>query len=218
MSPEQYDAWYETPRGAWIGGIEYGLLVRLLQPRAGETLLDVGCGTGHFTRRFAAGGAIDMAIGADTDATAVRFAAGRGQAAYLVADAARLPFPDRSFDLVVSVTALCFMPDERRALAEMLRVARRRVALGLLNRRSLLWLGKGRHGGRGAYRGAHWHTRREVLDLFAGQPACNLSLRSGIVLPGGGGLARRAEPLLGRLSPCCGAFIGVAADVVPQGG
>jgi hypothetical protein len=44
------------------------------------------------------------------------------------------------------------------------------------------------------------------------------SLRSGIALPGGGGLARRGEPLLGRLSPCCGAFTGVAADVVPQGG
>lgn len=218
MSPEQYDAWYETPRGAWIGGVERRLLVDLLVPRKGESVLDVGCGTGYFTRGLAEDATVAWAAGADLDSAMVRFAAVRGKAAYLVADAARLPFADRSFDLVISVTALCFMPDERRALAEMLRVARRRVALGLLNRRSLLWLGKGRHGGRGAYRGAHWHTRREVLDLFAGQPARNLSLRSGIVLPGGGGLARRAEPLLGRLSPCCGAFIGVAADVVPQGG
>lgn len=213
MEPEQYDAWYASPRGAWIGGIEYGLLDEMLSPRAGETLLDVGCGTGHFTRRFAGATAIDQAVGADRDTGALRYAAAKGGATYLVADGLRLPFAERSFDLVIGVTALCFMPDERRALAEMLRIARRRVALGLLNRHSLLRFGRGRGGGKGAYRGAHWHTRREIIDLFAGQPARNLTLRSVIVLPGGGRLAQRLEPLLNRLAPCCGAFIGVAADV-----
>ncbi|MEZ5615270.1 MAG: class I SAM-dependent methyltransferase [Rhodocyclaceae bacterium] len=155
MSPERYDAWYATPRGAWIGDLEYGLLREMVAPRPGETLLDVGCGTGYFTRHFAGANGIGWVAGADRDAGAVRFAADRGGAAYLVADGLRLPFADRSFDLAVGVTSLCFMPDERRALAEMLRVARRRVALGLLNRRSLLWLDKGRGEGRGAYGGAH---------------------------------------------------------------
>ncbi len=211
--PERYDAWYAAPRGAWIGGLEGGLLAGLLAPRPGETLLDVGCGTGYFTRRFAETGAIAWAAGADRDERMLRCAAGKGGAAWLAADGQRLPFADRSFDLVIGVTSLCFMPDERRALAEMLRVARRRVALGLLNRRSLLWRDKGRHGGSGAYRGAHWHTRQEVVALFAGQPARNLALRSAIVLPGGGAWSRRLEPLLSRLLPDCGAFIAAAADV-----
>lgn len=213
MQPEQYEAWYTIPRGAWIGGIEYRLLDELLGPHSGETVLDVGCGTGHFTRRFSGSAAVGWTVGADTDFAAARFASGRGKAAYVVADGQYLPFADRSFDLVISVTAICFMRDARRALMEMLRVARRRVALGLLNRHSLLWLAKGRHGGRGAYRGAHWHTRREVERLFAGQPARNLTLRTAIVLPGGGPLARWAEPHLGRAVACCGAFLAVAADV-----
>lgn len=213
MEPEQYDAWYASPRGAWIGDVEHSLLERLLQPRGGEMLLDVGCGTGHFTRRFAAEEGIGWVVGADRDAGAVRFAAARGGAAYFVADGQQLPFADRSFDLVIGVTALCFMADERRALAEMLRVARRRVALGLLNRRSLLWRDKGRGGGKGAYRGARWHTPQEARALFAGLPARNSILRSAIVLPGGGTAARAAEPLLARLLPCCGAFIAAAADV-----
>src|SRR3989304_5573436 len=201
MQPEEYDAWYQTRRGAWIGGIEYRLLDELLTPRSGETVLDVGCGPGHFTRRFSA---------------AAPFAAGRGKAAYLVADGQCLPFADRSFDLVISVTALCFMSDARHALLEMLRVARGRVALGLLNRHSLLWFAKGRHGGRGAYRGAHWHTRREVERPLAGQPARNLTLRTAIMLPGGGRLARWAEPHLERAAPCCGAFLAAEADVAPE--
>lgn len=216
MQPEQYEAWYATPRGAWIGEEEYRLLQVLLAPRFGETVLDVGCGTGHFTRRFSDNAAVGWTVGADIDFAAARFAAARGKAAYLVADGRCLPFADRSFDLVISVTALCFMRDARRALMEMLRVARRRVALGLLNRHSLLWFAKGRDGGRGTYRGAHWHTRREVERLFAGPPARNLTLRTAIMLPGGGRLARWAEPGLERAAPCCGAFLAAAADVLPE--
>jgi len=216
MQPEEYDPWYQTRRGAWIGGIEHRLLDELLTPRSGETVLDVGCGTGHFTRCFSDSAAVDWTVGTDIDFAAARFAAGRGKAAYLVADGQCLPFANRSFDLVISVTALCFMRDARRALVEMLRVARRRVALGLLNRHSLLWFAKGRHGGRGAYRGAHWHTRREVERLFAGQPAHNLTLRTAIMLPGGGRLARWAEPHLERAAPCCGAFLAAEADVAPE--
>jgi ubiquinone/menaquinone biosynthesis C-methylase UbiE len=41
-----------------------------------------------------------------------------------VADAQALPFPDASFDTVVCTFALCAIPDERRAVAEMIRVLR----------------------------------------------------------------------------------------------
>jgi 2-polyprenyl-3-methyl-5-hydroxy-6-metoxy-1,4-benzoquinol methylase len=53
MTAAEYDAWYRTPRGEWIGETEYRLLGKLLAARPHETLIDVGCGTGYFTRRFA---------------------------------------------------------------------------------------------------------------------------------------------------------------------
>ncbi|OGI52405.1 MAG: hypothetical protein A2W42_00680 [Candidatus Muproteobacteria bacterium RIFCSPHIGHO2_01_60_12] len=46
MNPGKYEAWYETARGSWIAGREFGLMMRLLNPPAGASLLDVGCGTG----------------------------------------------------------------------------------------------------------------------------------------------------------------------------
>ncbi|NMG32642.1 class I SAM-dependent methyltransferase, partial [Aromatoleum evansii] len=145
-------------------------------------------------RRLAQAMHAGFATGTDIDCASVRYAARHDPgAAYALADARRLPFADKSFDLVVSVTALCFIEETQTALSEMLRVARRRVALGLLNRHSLLWLEKGQHGGHGAYRGARWHTP--------------------VMLPGGGAVARALEGSLRRLAPACGAFIAAAADV-----
>lgn len=212
MSPDQYDAWYRTPRGEWIGETEYRLLYRLLAPSPGETLIDVGCGSGYFTRRFTQDG--HAVTGIDFDRHMLRFARDHaaGGETYLQSNALHLPFQDRAFDLCVSVTALCFIREESRALAEMLRVTRRRIAIGLLNRYSLLFLDKGRRGGRGAYRGAHWHTPAEARALFGTTAPGDITVATAVFLPGGGGCARLVEGWLPSALPL-GAFLAVAGSV-----
>jgi SAM-dependent methyltransferase len=193
MDATTYDAWYKTSRGNWIGDTEYRLLDRSLVPAAGDSLLDVGCGSGYFTRRFARE---DLLVtGVDPDAGMLQFAAAHAAAGerYLFGDARALPFPARYFDLCISVTALCFIQEQSRAIAEILRVTRRRFAIGLLNRRSLLYLQKGRTKGASAYRGAHWHTESEVRSLFAGLPVARLTLRTAVFLPCGNRFAQLCE-------------------------
>lgn len=216
MDAETYNRWYETPLGRWIGQREIGLLLGELQPHPGESLLDVGCGTGYFTRALvsATGGRVS---GVDINPEWVAYARRQDTAnvSYDIADARALPYQTASFDLVVSIATLCFIQEERDAVREMLRVARRRVAIGLLNRRSLLWFRKGRHGGSGGYRGAHWHTTNEAASLFAGLPVQNVRVQTAIHLPGGGRVTR----LLERLWPQwlhTGAFILVVADILPE--
>ncbi|MBI2313352.1 MAG: class I SAM-dependent methyltransferase [Betaproteobacteria bacterium] len=212
MSPDDYDAWYRTSRGAWIGDTEFSLLGGLLAPRRGESLLDVGCGTGYFSRRFA--GAALAVTGIDADPGMIEFARTHAAAGerYLPGDARRLPFPDRSFDLTVSVTALCFISEEVAALGEIARVTRRRFALGLLNRHSLLYLQKGRDGGSGAYRGAHWHTDGELRELLAQAGIQRVASHYAIFVPAGGGISRLIENVIPRSLPL-GAFIAVAGEV-----
>lgn len=212
MTPEQYDAWYDTPRGQWIGATEFRRLLSALRLEAGESVLDVGCGTGYFTRQLAVA---DLSTtGIDLDAASVEVARSRqaGNEIYLTGDAHSLPFADRHFDHAIAMTSFCFIEDQARALRELTRVARRRVALGLLNRDSLLYLRKGRHGGQGGYRGAHWHTPAEARRLFQRAGMANVTLRSAIYLHDGSPFARLFEHLVpARL--LLGAFLLAVADV-----
>ena len=197
MNPAEYDAWYDTPRGRWVGDTEYALAVQQLAAHPGDSLLDVGCGTGWFSRRAAADNL--RVTGLDSNAGWLDYARAHSSPLlnWVEGDARALPFADACFDHVLSIAALCFVDGERQAVAECVRVARRRFAIGWLNRDSLLYRRKGGGGGSGAYRGARWNTAREVRALFSGLPVRNLKLRSAIFLPS----ATRWDRGLERVTP-----------------
>lgn len=192
--PHLYDSWYYTPRGRWIARREFSLLMRLLRPHAGCTLLDVGSGTGYFSRRFAANGL--HVTGLDAAPAMLEFARKQGgDVSYVPGDAAVLPFEDGSFDYCTAITSLCFVAEPARALAEMWRVCRRGLALGLLNRHSLLYLLKRKRGG---YRDARWDTQAEVSSWYRPLKSAPVIVHkaSAVWLPDGGRLAHGIESLL----------------------
>ena len=98
----------------------------LVQPRPGDRALDVACGPGLLARAFAPRVAsylgVDLTPAMVEKARRIASEAGLGNARFEVADATRLPFPEGSFDLVLTRLALHHMPDPAHALAEMARV------------------------------------------------------------------------------------------------
>ena len=212
LSAADYDSWYATARGAWMGNREAEALIRLGEIGPDRRVLDVGCGSGWFTRRFAATGA--SVTGLDNDAAMLDYA--RAQDAsipYISGDMLALPFPDKSFDVITAVTSLCFVPDEHCALVEIARVARRRIVLGLLHRDSLLYL---RKRDRGAYAGARWHTRTDVATLVAALPGVrHWKIETLLFWPGG--------PRPGRVLECLpglkrfGGFMAVGIELSTSG-
>ncbi len=93
---------------------------------AGRTLVDVGCGTGNAALIAAARGA--SSIGVDPAARLLEVARGRAaeealDAHFVAGDAAAVPLPDASADVVVSVFGVIFAPDPAAAAAELVRLA-----------------------------------------------------------------------------------------------
>jgi ubiquinone/menaquinone biosynthesis C-methylase UbiE len=110
-------------------------LVERAQPRPGEAVLDVACGTGVVTRPAAQRVATGRVIGLDFNggmlAVAQSLPATGLSIDWIEASALDLPFRDSCFDLILCQLGLQFFPDKPRALGEMKRVLARagRIAL-----------------------------------------------------------------------------------------
>lgn len=189
--PASYEAWYHTPRGQWIGDLEFVLIQKLLRAKAGSTLLDVGCGTGYFSRRFREKDLQVTAI--DSSLLMLEYAYQQSSDInFMQARAEGLPFADNSFDYVTAITSLCFVESPEGVLQEMWRVAKKGILLGLLNRHSLLYRQKQ---GKGMYSGARWDSCTDARHWVKGlmpKPGKNLC-QSAIFLPNGGYFARAFE-------------------------
>jgi ubiquinone/menaquinone biosynthesis C-methylase UbiE len=160
----RYEDWYVGP-GALADRVEKELLSKALEtfPER-ETLLEVGCGSGHFTRWFRDQGLAVM--GVDLSRTMLAEARRRGTSACVVADARALPFADRSFDLVALVATLEFLEAPARGLREAVRVARHGLVLGTFNRFSLHALRR-RLGSSPVWRRARFYRPAEIRRLVA---------------------------------------------------
>ena len=136
MVPRIYERWWRPAlgrlaKGAFGPGMtEEKRIARLLLALSpGDGVLDVGCGTGNFTRDFARSvGPDGLVVGLDVSSTMLAravtdtAAAGFEQVAYVRGDAADLPFREASFDAVCCFAALNLFADPYAALDAFTRV------------------------------------------------------------------------------------------------
>jgi ubiquinone/menaquinone biosynthesis C-methylase UbiE len=169
--PERYEEWFATPIGQLVKDTEGRLILEMLSPVKGEQILDAGCGTGVFTLDYLAAGA--EVVGLDISGPMLAVAEQKAADYPFVAvqgDMLALPFADDSFDKAVSVTALEFIEDARRAVAELFRVTRPGgvVVVGTLNSLSP-WAarrrGKTERGERHVLKDALFRSPDELLAL-----------------------------------------------------
>jgi ubiquinone/menaquinone biosynthesis C-methylase UbiE len=169
---EKYDRfarWYDL-----VEGIPDVLGVRKLRRRllrqASGNVLEVAVGTGKNLPYYPPGCRI---IAMDVSREMLNVARKRAaelsmDVSFLLADAQALPFPDHSFDTVVSSLSTCTFPEPLIALQEIARVCRtdRRVLLLEHGRSNREWLGRWQDRREDSFtkqRGCHWN--REPLEL-----------------------------------------------------
>jgi SAM-dependent methyltransferase len=134
-----YDSWRRSSQGRTIDRALERLIPAFLDPKKGERVLDIGCGSGNHMIALSKLG-LDV-CGIDASPYMIDQARERlGQHCILRKGRAEdLPFDDNEFDLAVLITTLEFLDDPLQALREAGRVANRKVFVGVLN--SLSWNG-----------------------------------------------------------------------------
>jgi ubiquinone/menaquinone biosynthesis C-methylase UbiE len=151
-------------------------LCETLDLRSGQKVLDVAAGNGNATlaaaRRWCDVTSTDY-VPALLDRARARAAADRLKIAFREADAESLPFPDQSFDAVVSSFGVMFTPNQDKAAAEMIRVCKSGGQIGLANWTPDGFIGQlfktmGKHlpPPAGIKSPALWGTRARITELF----------------------------------------------------
>ena len=117
---------YELLMGRWSRRLA-GPFLDFVGTAHGETVLDVGCGTGSLAFALAQKCQVTQLCGVDFSPAYVEHAKHHNpdpRIVFQVGDACALDFPDHSFDRVLALLVLHFVPRADQAIAEMRRVAR----------------------------------------------------------------------------------------------
>lgn len=118
------------PIGDLIASTQARALANLIGTIRSRVILDVGTGTGRAALLLARGGAKVTGVDASNEMLAVarRRATEEGAAVrFLQGDAHALEFPDRSFDVALSLRVIMHTPRWRQVISELCRVADRLV-------------------------------------------------------------------------------------------
>ena len=134
---DTYDHWYETAEGAMYDYLEKKAVSKYLRQNAqGRKLLEVGCGTGHWSQFFSDCGF--EVTGVDVSERMIKIAQSKNipNALFQIVNGHSLPFKDNSFDITAAITTLEFAGNADLVLQEMVRCTRKpsgRLLVGVLN-------------------------------------------------------------------------------------
>jgi ubiquinone/menaquinone biosynthesis C-methylase UbiE len=133
----EYESWLKSPNRRFAAELESRLMMDMLKPMSGETLLDIGCGTGSSLQIFLDFGLQVTGIDPSPYMLDMAIEKVQNRVDFYRGFAEDLPFDDNSFNYATLITTLEFVEEPRQALEEACRVAKDKVFIGVLNRYAL---------------------------------------------------------------------------------
>jgi SAM-dependent methyltransferase len=165
MQLDEYRKLAEVEDRMWYFHALNRRVTHWLQQLSGQQslkVLDAGCGTGGLINAVRRANPKWTATGLDFSPVACALARERTSAEIVEGSITELPFPDRSFDAVVSADVVCQVADPARALSEFARVVRPGGAV-LVNAPAFRWLWSYHDD---TCETKHRFTRPELVRLF----------------------------------------------------
>ena len=212
-----YDRWYDTAAGQAHDAAQKAAVLKLLpRPQPNERLLDLGCGTGHWSRFFAEQGY--EVFGLDVSPPMLEVARSRRSPGchFEMGDACRLPAGTGAYRVVTAMATLEYVSDQAAAIAGMVRCTAPggTVLVGTLNR--LAPLNRDRvFGGEAPYASAHLLSPAELRALL--WPYGHVRMASADARPessGSGVFAAAWDCLRGRHGRATATFLAAAVRPV----
>jgi SAM-dependent methyltransferase len=129
-----YERWFENRRNRLAMELESRLMLDMLGPAPGESVLDIGCGVGSILQSLLNRDLAVTGIDPSPYMLDIVFQRFENKVELYRGYAEELPFDDNSFNHACFFTSLEFVDDPKKALSEAFRVAKDKVFLGVLNR------------------------------------------------------------------------------------
>ena len=127
-SSDEYAARFSGAAGAWMLDVQEQITRRLLRGFEGASVLDVGGGHGQLAIPLCREGWPATVLGSDESCRhRIQSIVDSGACRFVVGDVIALPFPDKSFDVVLCFRLLTHCARWPELVRELCRVARRAV-------------------------------------------------------------------------------------------
>ncbi|MBC8472178.1 MAG: class I SAM-dependent methyltransferase [Planctomycetes bacterium] len=134
---DTYDKWYETAEGAMYDRLEKKAISKcLLRNVQGRKLLEIGCGTGHWSQFFDENGFEVMGVDVSERMISKALEKKLQNTSFYIDDGHFLPFKDGVFDVTAAMVTLEFVRDAELVVREMVRCTRKpggQLLIGVLN-------------------------------------------------------------------------------------
>lgn len=144
-----YTQWAASEYNRYAAALEHRLMINLLSPSPGESVLDIGCGAGFSSQPLLEMGLNVTGIDPSPYMLDFSFKTLNQRVDLYRGYAEELPFDDNSFNYALFFISLEFVDNPLRAVEEACRVAKDKVFFGFLNRFALKGAQRWRKGGCG---------------------------------------------------------------------
>ena len=218
-----YEQWFKKPESQIAFELEIQLMRTLLKPSPGESVLDIGCGTGACLLAFLEMGLQVTGLDPSTYMLDIASQNVTNRADLYRGYAEDLPFDDNSFNYACLFTTLEFVDNPQKALEEACRVAKDRIFIGVLNRYAIKGIQRRVKGMFAPTIFNHaqffsvWEIKHKIRKILGSTPiswrtVCQLPSQPGKT----GGIATSLEQ--SKILQRCpfGAFAGMVVTLVPK--
>jgi len=216
-----YEKWFEKRQNRFAFDMETRLMLKMLNPMRGASVIDIGCGIGANLLPLLESG-IEV-TGVDPSPYMIDIAQKKvgNRVDFHRCFAEDLPFEDNSFNYACLITTLEFSEDPVKAIEEACRVAKDKLFIGILNKHAIKGIQIRVRGmfTETVYKHANlfsiWEIKQIIRDTVGKVP---VSWKTVYHLPSvSGKLISSIEEHSGlaRVSPF-GSFAGIAVTLVPK--